>query len=183
MKLERFEFTNPSCGIFRGMNNITEDKPGKPGQSRSVAYYALRLANRFNHRSRRILFRSSSQRGSHPWHLTSAPILCMVARLPIVGATRFRAIKLLLDNAADSERKDTQGLSLLEHVYQAQRQFSRLSKDELLLLLQYGAITARKMKNSQQDFPNFSWKDVEIMRQKYMDDESFSTFNGIFRTM
>jgi len=111
-------------------------------------------------------------------------MLCMVPRLPIVVVTRFRAIKRLLDHAADSERKDTQGLSLLEHVYQAQRQFSRLSKDELLLLLQCGAITTtRKMENSQQDFPNFSWKYVEIMRQKYMDDESFSTFKGIFWTM
>lgn len=59
----------------------------------------------------------------------------MVAYLPLVEATRFRAIKLLLDHGAGSKRKDTQGLSLLEYVYQAQRQFSRLSKDELLLLL------------------------------------------------
>lgn len=50
-------------------------------------------------------------------------MLCMVARLPIVGVTRFRAIKLLLDQAADSERKDTQDLSLLEHVYQLNTSF------------------------------------------------------------
>jgi len=99
---KRFEFTHPSCGDFRGMNDITEDKPGKPVPLRSMpqrrCYYALRFANRFNHRSRRILLRSSSQRGSHPSHLTSAPMLCMVPRLPIVVVTRFRAIKLLLES-------------------------------------------------------------------------------------
>jgi hypothetical protein len=86
----------------------------------------------------------------------------------MAGAARFRAIKLLLDHGADSKRKDTQGLSLLEYIYQTQRQVTRLNKGELLLLLQYGAIITRKMKNSQQDSPDFPWKDVEIMRQEYI---------------